>query len=87
MYSIGSFTADLSTLEPTQSLALLSLQTLNLSRNSLGDAGVLALCRGLGHFSRHCAALRRTPSLKHLILSGNKISDKGAHCIGEDALT
>ena len=79
---LGSFTADLSSLEPSESLALLSLQTLNLSRNSLGDAGVLALCRGLGHFSRHCAGLRRTPALKNIILSGNKISDKGAQCIG-----
>ena len=79
----GTFTTDLSDLDGNSIVSMLSLTELDISGNCCGDMGVLALCRGLTQFSRHCAALGRFPSLKIIDLSRNNIGDKGSLCLAQ----
>jgi Leucine-rich repeat (LRR) protein len=79
----GAFTTDLSELEQRSSVSMLSLMELNLSCNSFGDMGILALCRGLTHFTRHATLAGRRCGLRSLKLENNNVGDKGALCLAQ----
>jgi hypothetical protein len=54
----GAFTADLTDLLPGKNISLLTLTIIDLSYNSIGDSGLLSLCRGLSHFAKSCRNYR-----------------------------
>jgi Ran GTPase-activating protein (RanGAP) involved in mRNA processing and transport len=70
-----------SSLSPT--ISLLTLTILDLSYNSIGDSGLLSLCRGLSHFAKSFRGIGRTSALQILRLSHNKIGDKAAVCFAQ----
>ena len=79
----GAFTADLRDVSHSTSVSLLTLEEIDLSGNQFGDAAVLALCRGLSHFSKHVHSIKRKPSLRCLKLNRNNLGDKAAMCLAQ----
>jgi hypothetical protein len=67
----------------TSTISLLTLTILDLSYNSIGDSGLLSLCRGLSHFAKSFRSIGRVSSLQVLRFSHNKIGDKAAVCFAQ----
>eukprot|EP00981_Chlorochromonas_danica_P011836 scaffold4302_cov183-Ochromonas_danica.AAC.7 len=63
--------------------ALLSIQSINLSRNVIEDAGVLQLCRACIAFYRRCQTLGATPCLEEVLLNNNRFREKGAYSLAQ----
>ena len=79
----GAFTADLRDITYGSTLSLLTLEVLDLSGNHFGDSAILALCRGLLHFSKHTTSIKRIASLRVLKFNRNNLGDKAAMCLAQ----
>ena len=69
--------------DTTQTISLLSLITLDLSSNGLGDVSVLALCRGLLGFARQIANSSLHPNLRVLKLNSNSLGNNAGLCLAQ----
>jgi len=83
MFSLTSLTLSDMAKRDAESVSIFTLTILDLSRNSLGDAAVLALCRGFTQFAIRAKAVNVEPALRVLRLNGNLITDKGALCLAQ----
>ena len=61
----------------------LTLISIDLSGNNIGDIGIITLCDGLKTLLNNCYNTQQKLPLKSLILNKNRITDKGATAIAE----
>lgn len=61
----------------------LTLLSIDLSGNNIGDIGIITLCDGFKTLLTNCYNTQQKLPLKSLILNKNRITDKGATAIAE----